>query len=157
MNEKLQAYLEKKTAENHAKFESERDAKLIAAGLFEKRFSPTNKEDDPEYPFSQWNKEEQRMMYYKKVAISLTDEEYEEFLKVAPAAAAVETESTNGVATALKVIAIIIYILSGIGGLVCMAGSFLVGLTVFMAGFVSGTMFLGFGEIVKLLQKIYDK
>ena len=48
MNERLQEYLNKKTVENRAKIESQRDAKQIAAGLFEKRFSPQNKEDDPE-------------------------------------------------------------------------------------------------------------
>lgn len=158
MNERLQAYLEKKTAENRAKFESDRDARLIAAGLFEKRFSPTNKADDPEYPFSMWNKEEQRMMFYKKVAVVLTDEEYEEFLKVTPEApAAVKEESGNGVATALKTIAVIIYIVCGIAGLIGFIDSFVTGLVMLITGFVSGTMFLGFGEIIKLLQQIKDK
>lgn len=158
MNEKLQSYLEKKREENRARFESDRDARLIAAGLFEKRFSPTNKENDPEYPFGMWNKEEQRMMYYKKVAIPVTDEEYEEFLKVNPTTPAVQEEaSSNGVATALKVIAVIIYILCGLVGLVAMIGNFVTGLVVMVMGFVSGTIFLGFGEIIKLLQQISDK
>ena len=158
MNERLQAYLEKKTAENRAKFESERDAKLIAAGLFEKRLSPTNKPDDPEYPFSQWNKEESRMMYYKKVAIAITDEEYTEFLKVNPTNPVQnQEESKNGVATTLKVIAIIVYCVFALVGLISRVANFAVGLGVMFGGFISGSLFLGFGEIIKLLQQIYDK
>lgn len=158
MNERLQEYLNKKTVENRAKFESQRDANLIAAGLFEKRFSPLNKEDDPEYPFSMWNKEESRMMYYKKVAIQITDEEYEAFLKAGPVKSAViEEESKNGVASTLFGIAVTIYILLGFAGLICMFSNFLTGLIVMFGGFVSGSTFLGFAEIIKQLHKLNNK
>ena len=158
MHEKLQAYLEKKATENRNKFESERDARLIAAGLFEKRFSPTNKADDPEFPFTLWNKEENRLMYYKKVAISVTDEEYAEFLKLNPNSPAVEEEeSKNGVASTLFGIAVTIYILMGFAGLICLIDNFLVGISVMFGGFVSGSVFLGFAEIIKQLHKLNNK
>lgn len=158
MNERLQEYLNKKAEESRAKFESERDANLIAAGLFEKRFSPTGKAEDPEYPFSQWNKAESRMMYYKKVAITVTDEEYEAFLKAGPVKpAAMEEESKNGVASTLFGIAVTLYILLGFAGLICMFANFLAGLIVMFGGFISGTGFLGFSEIIKQLQKLNNK
>ena len=158
MNERLQEYLNKKAEEKRAKYESERDANLIAAGLFEKRFSPTGKAEDPEYPFSQWNKTENRMMYYKKVAIVVTDEEYEEFLKAGPVkTAVVEEESKNAVASTLFGIAVTIYILMGLVGLIAMIANFVMGLGVMFGGFISGSVFLGFAEIIKQLQKINDK
>ena len=158
MNERLQEYLNKKAEEKRAKYESERDANLIAAGLFEKRFSPTGKAEDPEYPFSQWNKTENRMMYYKKVAIVITDEEYEEFLKAGPVkTAVVEEESKNAVASTLFGIAVTIYILMGLVGLIAMIANFVMGLGVMFGGFISGSVFLGFAEIIKQLQKINDK
>ena len=158
MNESLQEYLNKKAEEKRAKYESERDANLIAAGLFEKRFSPTGKAEDPEYPFSQWNKTENRMMYYKKVAIVITDEEYEEFLKAGPVkTAVVEEESKNAVASTLCGIAVTIYILRGLVGLIAMIANFVMGLGVMFGGFISGSVFLGFAEIIKQLQKINDK
>ena len=158
MNERLQEYLNKKAEEKRAKYESERDANLIAAGLFEKRFSPTGKAEDPEYPFSQWNKTENRMMYYKKVAIVITDEEYEEFLQAGPVkTAVVEEESKNAVASTLFGIAVTIYILMGLVGLIAMIANFVMGLGVMFGGFISGSVFLGFAEIIKQLQKINDK
>ena len=158
MNERLQEYLNKKAEEKRAKYESERDANLIAAGLFEKRFSPTGKAEDPEYPFSQWNKTENRMMYYKKGAIVITDEEYEEFLKAGPVkTAVVEEESKNAVASTLFGIAVTIYILMGLVGLIAMIANFVMGLGVMFGGFISGSVFLGFAEIIKQLQKINDK
>ena len=158
MNERLQEYLNKKAEEKRAKYESERDANLIAAGLFEKRFSPTGKAEDPEYPFSQWNKTENRMMYYKKVAIVITDEEYEEFLKAGPAkTAVVEEESKNAVASTLFGIAVTIYILMGLVGLIAMIANFVMGLGVMFGGFISGSVFLGFAEIIKQLHKLNNK
>ena len=158
MNESLQEYLNKKAEEKRAKYESERDANLIAAGLFEKRFSPTGKAEDPEYPFSQWNKTENRMMYYKKVAIVITDEEYEEFLKAGPVkTAVVEEESKNAVASTLFGIAVTIYILMGLVGLIAMIANFVMGLGVMFGGFISGSVFLGFAEIIKQLHKLNNK
>lgn len=158
MNERLQEYLNKKAEEKRAKYESERDANLIAAGLFEKRFSPTGKAEDPEYPFSQWNKTENRMMYYKKVAIVITDEEYEEFLKAGPVkTAVVEEESKNAVASTLFGIAVTIYILMGLVGLIAMIANFVMGLGVMFGGFISGSVFLGFAEIIKQLHKLNNK
>ena len=158
MNERLQEYLNKKAEEKRAKYESERDANLIAAGLFEKRFSPTGKAEDPEYPFSQWNKTENRMMYYKKVAIVITDEEYEEFLKAGPVkTAVVEEESKNAVASTLFGIAVTIYILMGLVGLIAMIANFVMGLGVMFGGFIFGSVFLGFAEIIKQLHKLNNK
>ena len=157
MNEKLQAYIEKKKAENRAQFESLRDSRLIAAGLFEKRFSPTNKADDPEYPHVHWNKEEQRASYYKKVPIAVTDEEYQQFLEVTPEKPVEESTGANGVASALRGIAITLYILAGLTGLILLFINALAGIALMLSGFVSGTLFLGFAEIIKLLQKLCDK
>ena len=98
------------------------------------------------------------MMYYKKVAIQITDEEYEAFLKAGPVKSAViGEESKNGVASTLFGIAVTIYILLGFAGLICMFANFLTGLIVMFGGFVSGSTFLGFAEIIKQLHKLNNK
>ena len=57
----------------------------------------------------------------------------------------------------LKIIGIIVYVLAGIGGLILMGDELAVGIVVLVSGLISGTMFLGFGEIVRLLDVISKK
>jgi hypothetical protein len=74
---------------------------------------------------------------------------------------------TNGVATALRVIAWITYIGGFIAGLILgnvdtgyyglTEFSFSVAIIYWVAAFISGTVFLGFAEIISLLQRIVDK
>ncbi len=73
----------------------------------------------------------------------------------------------NGVATALRVIAWITYVGGFIAGLILgniVTGnygltefSFTAALIYWVAAFISGTVFLGFAEIISLLQKIVDR
>ena len=72
----------------------------------------------------------------------------------APAAIAPGGHAIAGV---LKIIGIIVYVLAGIGGLILMGDELAVGIVVLVSGLISGTMFLGFGEIVRLLDVISKK
>ena len=63
----------------------------------------------------------------------------------------------NAIAGMLKIIGIIVYVLAGIGGLILMGDELAVGIVVLVSGLISGTMFLGFGEIVRLLDVISKK
>ncbi len=64
----------------------------------------------------------------------------------------------NGVARMLKVIGILVYILCGIAGIAALtSGSYSASLIVLGSGFASGTLFLGFSEIIRLLDVISKK
>ncbi len=75
-----------------------------------------------------------------------------------PAALAGERAGKNRVAGLLKVIAICVYALLGLIGLVLLVtDEALAGLALLITGLLSGTMFLGFSEIVRLLDLISKK
>ena len=57
----------------------------------------------------------------------------------------------NTVGTALKVIGVIAAIAGGV------TTSYADDYTFLIAGFISGVLFIGFGEVIHLLQKIVDK
>ncbi len=106
--------------------------------------------------------------YYKKVPIEVTDEEYAEICKYAMSTNALQ----NVVSKVFYGTAIVIWILGTILSLVLAEqtvpsidylesgettfswGIFLFGV---FATFISGMIFLGFSEIIKLLQKIVNK
>jgi predicted RNA-binding Zn-ribbon protein involved in translation (DUF1610 family) len=73
----------------------------------------------------------------------------------APAALAVS--GGNRIAAMLKIIGIIVYVLAGICGIILFIDEAAVGILVLISGLISGTMFLGFGEIVRLLDVISKK
>ena len=63
-----------------------------------------------------------------------------------------------GVAGALKVIAVLIYILSALAGVFLLNNdAAAAGWILLASGIVSGTLFLGFGEIIRLLDVISKK
>ena len=67
-----------------------------------------------------------------------------------------ETSSENAVATALAIIAWVIYIGGGFAGLILLE-DILVSIICWVSCFVAGTIFLGFSEIIKLLNDIKHK
>lgn len=69
-----QKYAEKK------KYEEEKQKTLLELGLFEKVYSPDNKQSE-EFSSFEWDRTSSTNKYYKKVPIEITDEEYQEVKK----------------------------------------------------------------------------
>ena len=165
MNEKLKAFLDTKKAAETKKYEEEKQKTLIDLGLFEKVYSPGNKYSE-EFCFSDWDSDTQQSKYYKKVPIEITEEEYQEVKKHLKKEDATEN---NPIAKALTIIAWVIFIAGFIAGIVFgnveVEGyyrsysefSFALAFIYWCVSFISGMMFLGFAEIIKLLDAIKKK
>lgn len=166
MHAGVKEYLEKQWAVEAAAKKKERDEFLIELGLFEKVFSDNDQYSD-EYPNYEWDAEKQITRYYKKVPYEATDEEYEAIKKASMIKASKNnaTTSDNVVGYALSVIAWVIYIGGIIAGFYFGASvseysnefSLEIAIVYWCIAFVSGTMFLGFAEISRLLNDIKNK
>lgn len=167
MNEKLEEYLSIMKAEEI----EQRGQELIKAGLFEKEYADENS-DLTEYPEVEWDAENQWNRYYKKVAIDITDEEYEAFKKAYNSKDNAVVESNNKVATVLTVIAWVVFMAGFIAGIAfgnveVVKGSlysyrttefsFAVAFSYWAISAISGVLILGFAEVIKLLNAIKNK
>lgn len=163
MNEVVKHYIERKQKEIEQKNAKAKAKKLIALGLFEKLYEG-EEGYDPQNGCYEWSDEKQKGVYYNKIAIEVTDEEYEEILKVSGEETKIDAKG-NKIATALKVIAWVIYGIGFILGLVLSSEpgyygdemNFVAAFVYWCVAFVSGTIFLGFAEIVRLLDEIKKK
>lgn len=169
MHDKIKEFLDAKKAEERRKFEESKQKTLIELGLFEKEYAPELGEYNP-IEYNEWDAT--TCKWYKKTGyISVTDEEYEEIKKYSKKD---ETSLSNPVAIALTVIAWIIFIGGFIAGIAFgtvevtrgvyytytytdTEFSFKIALIYWCASFISGTMFLSFAEIIKLLDAIKRK
>ena len=155
MNPKLSDYFAQKRLEE----KQARDALLVSQGLYEKVYAPNDEwseEYDEAYPENELDSERQTIRYFKKVAIEVTDEEYEQIKKYAFASNSLP--ETNDVAKALTFIAYAVYIVGLIAGIIIAAPmGIVVSVVCWIITAISGTMFLGFSEIIKLLQSIKNK
>lgn len=182
MREKVEQYLlkveqyEQKLREKENKAKKEEEQKHIKevlrqAGLIEKEYREKGGKK-ADYPLF----DNVRYEYYREIVPELTEEEWQaveaaykrvQWLKKGTAetdpAVNPETRKTgNGVAKALRVIAVFIYIGALIGGIVTAAviGSGVGAGIMFgfwFSGFVFGTSMLGFAEIINLLDHIDRK
>jgi len=155
MHEIIKNYIDKKNKDYQNRLEKEKELFLLERDLYEKEYSPHGIYDN-EYYFSEWDKESNTTKYYKKKAIEISDEDYEELLKVERLGVKKITPS-NSIATSLKAIAIIIYILGGIASIVLAPYEEYLFFTASFNTFILGTMFLGFSEKIKLLHQINNK
>lgn len=108
---------------------SEKESFLIEQGLCEKVFAPNPEQfgiNHTEYPYYDYNEDSNTYGYYKAIPIDLTDEE---FAEVYSAFKAVEDEldkedgkdvpkSTNGMAIFMTIVAVTIYIVGLVAGIV---------------------------------------
>lgn len=160
MNDILKQYLEQKEQLHRESYEKEKRDLLIREGLYEKEYSDTFNDEYYWYDNLQGKN-------YRKVPIEITDEEYEMVKEICKSdnKEPVDVDVDNGVATVLTVIAWIIYIVGFIVGIVSGTNAaerysdfnFLVAFIYWVVALVSGTMFLGFAEIIKLLEAIKRK
>lgn len=154
MDVKVRAFLNKKIYSEMKEYEKEKNKTLIELGLYEKVYSPDNKETD-EYDQYEWDSASNATRYYKIVPCEVTNEEYMEIKKYAEVEAI--EDDNNAVGTVLTVIACVEYCACLIGGAILAEESLMMAIAFGIAGFISGTMFLGFAEIIKLLHKIKNK
>lgn len=165
MHELLNAFIIKKENEKKEKKEQEKNRLLLSKGLFEKVYSESDNYD-ANYPFSDWK--DGKTYYYKKSPIEITDSEYEKLKELCESDEQKEEES-NAVASTLQVIATLIFIGGFIAGIALgfvevtkgnyftyttTEFSFPVALTYWAASFISGMLFIGFAEVIKLLNSI---
>ncbi len=168
MNDKVKAFLDAKIDAEKKKYEEEKQKILIELGLCEKVYSPDN-EYNQEYSSSEWDNASSAYKYYKEVPIEITDEEYQ---KVKEYSKKEETKENNPIATLLTIIAWIVFAGGFIAGIVLgtvevergyyytytdTEFSFAVAFVYWCVSLISGTMFLGFAEIIKLLDAIKNK
>ncbi|NLB62262.1 MAG: hypothetical protein GX802_07620 [Clostridiales bacterium] len=152
MNPKVEEYINRKRKEVVDRQLRERIRILDDAGLCERKYV---KEKTPE---TFWDAVKEK--HYIPMPYEVTDEEFEEVKKYA-----VERTKAkpNAVASALHTIAILIYFLAFLVGSYISAKklfgdiSFFITLLYWGAGFVVGTIHLGFAEIIKLLQNLNNK
>ena len=160
MHPLLAKFFNEKENEQRKKDYAKRTELLISNGLCEKIYSQDNVYS-PE--FQHFDSEANR--WYRLQPIEVTDEELERIKKYSTVVEYSEKPS-NGVATAIRVIAVITFILGFIVGIA--AGMvdvgyrdtefyFSVALTYWVVTAVSGIMLLGFAEIISLLNDIKNK
>ena len=146
--------LEKEAEEKKLKTKEKKKSELLEhLGLFEKVYSETDSYSD-EYPSWDGNR------YYKKVPYEITDEQYERLLSLRGETENGQKESKT-VATIFNVIAGIIFAVGFFAGIAMGSTahddfSFATALVYWMASFISGMLFIGFGKIIALLQDIKD-
>ena len=177
MHEKVQAYINASKETEKRQYEREKKETLIKLGLYEKEYSPNNIWSS-EYSFPQWDEKSMTTKYYKRVPCEVTDEEYQEIKKcskdnkIREEKTDLDESQNNKIAIALTVIAWIIFIGGFIAGIALGTTevqegtyytysdtefSFAVAFIYWCVSFISGTMFLGFAEIIKLLEAINNK
>lgn len=158
MHEKVKEFLDAKKAEERKEYAEKKQELLIELGLYEKVYSE-NEEYNNDFPYSEYDSENSKTKWYKKEAIAISDEEYEEVKKYSDLKN--NDNDENPIATILKVIAVIVYIAGFIA-------SFFLGVDRYgdisamvmvwwIVFFIAGTIYLGFAEIIKLLDAIKKK
>ena len=155
MDPRVAALLAKKQEADQLKKDKKKEDLLLELDLYDKVYAPDNDCSD-EYPYCDWDDENGVNLYYKKVPIEVTDEEFEALKDCAENYD--EIEVRNPVATTLTVIAWIIYICGFIACVILCNDDFVAdGLYLLAGSFISGTVFLAIAEIIKLLFKINKK
>ena len=174
MDQKVQEYIVRGQEKERKKQGEIRDAHLIKLGLFDKMYAVPNIYTK-EYP--ECEIKDGRAQYYKKVAKQVTEEEYAEICRLTASVQKEEEKekpidvvpmrpnNPNVGAVALRTIAIVVYVGGFIFGIILgnvdtvnyfgrtvSEFSFAAALSYWSQALISGTLLLGFGEIINLLQ-----
>lgn len=145
MDARVQDFLNNAKAREGEKQGRDKDALLIALGLYDREYSEKN-EYSEEYP------EFENGRYYRKKAIPVTDEEYAQIRQTCETA---EPKKRNPMSLALMIIAGIVYAVSFIYGIIAanVFGGFVFsfGLPFWGIGLIAGSVLLGIGCIIEQL------
>ena len=165
MNEKLKKFLDDAKVFEAKEREERKQKTLIELGLYEKVFSPNNQRSE-EFNCESWDETNQEYKYFKKVPIVISDEEFQEVEKYSREEVLIQN---NIVATALTIIAWVIFVGGFFAGIILgtvevegrystsVEFSFATAFIYWCVSLISGTVFLGFAEIIKLLNAIKEK
>ncbi len=159
MHPKVEAYLAEKETVRKAAHQAEKQRFLEKEGIFEFVPNPIQKDGyTSEFPDCEPDPNTGEYVYGKKTPVEITDEEYE----LLRAVSGVEsTHNRNKVASILQGIAYAIYILAGLAAFIMLLSGdeylLIPTLITLFSGLISGTSFLGFAEIIKLLHEIKGK
>ncbi len=165
MNEIIKNFIDTKISEENAKHEAEKSTTLSNLGLYEKVYSPDNKYS-AEYPVSELDSNN-TFKYYKNKPIEISDEDYEELKKHLDKG---EHKKHKTMALIFTVIAWIVFVGGFVAG-ISFANividpydvvngtyfSFSIAFTYWSVSLISGTIILGFAEIIKILDDIKKK
>ena len=161
MHPLVEHYIETKKIENKKRKEEEKRAKLIELGIYEKRYADPEANWSPEYP--EFDAELSRC--FKKVPIEVSDEEFEEILKVSEAPKKQIIKSSScGTSSWLIFVAIVIFFVFFILGIdmgmdsVFTLGnnsdfSFGTACIFWFIGIINGSIFIALAKIIDLLHK----
>lgn len=148
MHEKVRRFLEEKRLEQSLRRKKAREEHLINLGLYEKGKQLF---EDPTGEYAKLGE----VPPYKMQAIDVTDEEYEEICYYSQAA---YKNTENTVAQILVGIGVVIFAFGFLYGLLIVSVTdFLAIILAWISSFAIGMVFIGFAEIIKLLQKIANK
>ena len=131
---------------------------LINEGLYHVVYSPDNVQSS-EYPFEEYDATSGSMKHYKKVPMNVTNDEFEQIKKYST----IDETPKNAISITLTVIAYIIFISGFIYGIYIGSEyyvdefSFSLAFISWIITLISGMTFLGFAEIIKLLEAIKNK
>ena len=153
MNAQVEKFLEEQAKKSSEAKQKQREAFLIANGLFEKEYRPRDKAHKNSTEWPCWDPVAH--MYYKSVPLELTEEEWAQVEKACE-------KDKNGIASLLKWLASSVYVFAFIAGIalgrdVYGNSSFGLCLLYWVAGLFSGSLLLGFSEVVRLLHEIRQK
>lgn len=166
MNQRVQEFINQQKIQAEYNMNMEKAKVLNDLGLYDKEYSenPAWSEEYPDYEYDQVT---QQGKYFRKIPISVTDEEYAEILKYSNIDnTQIESDdvktNSNTIATIFSVIAVFIFILGLFLGIVlgdAIGYKFSIGVALICwgSGFVGGMLMLGFAEIIKLLTAIKNK
>lgn len=166
MNQKLEQYLSRKEQEQRSVRERRKQELLLKEGLYDVQYLDEWRADA--------GYDNNREKYFIRVPIEISDEEYQLLKEISKSSNNDfdEEDIDNKIATTLTVIAVVIYLggfFAGVilGNVEVVRGtyytytdtefSFAVALAYWAVSLISGTMFLGFAEIIKLLDSIKRK
>ncbi len=159
MNKTVEAYLDAQKKAERERYEKKKAETLISLGIYEKEYSLENtwseEYNDYEEGYADTDNE-YKVRWFKKIPVEVSDEEYVEILKHSGREAGIL--KSNPIATTLKVIAWIVFAVGALAGIIIAANDAAVaGFITIISAFISGMMFLGFAEIIKLLNDIKNK
>ncbi|MGN0788867.1 MAG: hypothetical protein ACI4MY_02930 [Christensenellales bacterium] len=149
----------KKSADATQKAEENKKRQLIDAGLFTMVFDPEEKDvKSDEYPFLHYDTATKKCIAYKKVAIELSDEEYQEFLKYyKPSKKMSENKTKQGNnfrESMLYGLGLLLIVISAIGGWFLFYVIDMFAVVVMVGGIILGIVMMIMSSVIDELRQI---
>lgn len=149
----------KKSADATQKAEENKKRQLIDAGLFTMVFDPEEKDvKSDEYPFLHYDTNTKKCVAYKKVAIELSDEEYQEFLKYYKPSKKMRENKTkqgnNFGESMLYGLGLLLIVISAIGGWFLFYVLDMFAVVVMVGGIILGIVMMIMSSVIDELRQI---